>query len=676
MNRLWYTAALLLSLAACGDSQITGANPDTIATTDPNDLRHKRTPRPNENPTSTPTATATPTPLPSNQDLLIYGDSLASGFNTTTSWSVSSIGLGSVEQIYQGSSSIKFVSSASWGALALQKASLLDPSLYSAFEFQIRVASVSQQILVDIYNGATLIKQVDQGYPTKDSWQKISIPMTTLNPGSAQFNRLAILTNTASGTFYVDNVRLVASGANPTATATPTPTATATPTAPAGSTATPTPTPTATATPTRTPTVTPTPTATATPTVTPTPGGTSSIFVNAYYATWSADTMPPSAMNYQGLTHLVHFAADPTTDPAIDYIDVTGMDYRGQQSQLLTLAHAANVRVVLSVGGIWGPGANTMCAIVTNNTNTANCNGVVLPASDPLSLDKFVNKASTYAKNVGYDGIEIDWEPPWSAAAFNSIITKFRVRLNSWTTRTPRGDLVVAAMNSCCSRYDVATINQTVDQFNIMMYDMDDIESGWNPTAYPETVTIGFNAPLHQPNQSLYPNLYKYQHNYDGITTRNVWPMDIAEVDGPGMFVQAGMNPSIIAPGIPFYAKLWIGNDAPGQPRVGNRYGNHWATYQEVLNSLTKGGVVHWDDTAKVPWVGGTATTTVSTYWQTVSAGQKFYFTYENEQSIIEKINWIKTKGLGGIMIYSLVDGWLPNAAIKDPLLRALNSAR
>ncbi|MFH1263564.1 MAG: glycoside hydrolase family 18 protein [Pseudomonadota bacterium] len=409
---------------------------------------------------------------------------------------------------------------------------------------------------------------------------------------------------------------------------------------------------------------------------TPTPGPGASIFVNAYYATWSADTMPPSAMNYEGLTHLVHFCATPLTDPAKNYIDTSEMDYRGQQADLITRAHAAGVRVVLSVGGVWGSGSNTMCAVVTNNTNTVNCNGIVLPASDPQSLDKFVNEASRYAKSIGYDGIEIDWEPPVSAEAFNAIITKFRTQLDAWTDRTPRGDLVVAAMNSCCGRYDVETINRTVDQFNIMMYDMDDVESGWNATAYPETKTIGFNAPLHQPDQTLYPNLYKYQHNYDGISTRNVYPMDMAEVDGPGMFVQAGMKASIIAPGIPFYAKLWIGNDAPGQTRVGNRYGNHWATYQEVLNALTRGGVEHWDDTAKVPWVAGTATSQISTYWQTVPAGEKFYFTYENEQSIIEKINWIKTKGLGGIMIYSLVDGWLKDATVKDPLLRALNGAR
>jgi len=153
-------------------------------------------------------------------------------------------------------------------------------------------------------------------------------------------------------------------------------------------------------------------------------------FVTAYYPTWSR--MTPMEMSYRGLTHIVHFAAAPTQDPAESYFHPADLEAGTQQADLIATAHANGVRVVMSVGGIWGTGADNMDFV----------------AADAGRLTAFVTTSAAYAESKGYDGIEIDWEPPDTAEHFSSMLTQYRALLDDWTTDVPRGDLVIAAAST------------------------------------------------------------------------------------------------------------------------------------------------------------------------------------------------------------------------------------
>ncbi len=49
---------------------------------------------------------------------------------------------------------------------------------------------------------------------------------------------------------------------------------------------------------------------------------------------------------------------------------------------------------------------------------------------------------------------------------------------------------------------------------------------------------------------------------------------------------------------------------------------------------------------------------------------------YDNEQSITEKVQYAKQASLGGWVIWNLNMGYFPAAAVKNPLLTAVKAAR
>jgi GH18 family chitinase len=377
-------------------------------------------------------------------------------------------------------------------------------------------------------------------------------------------------------------------------------------------------------------------------------------WVTAYYPTWAISQIRPDEMDFRCLTHVIHFAGGPSmTDP---YFVPGDLETDGQQPLLIDAAHAHGVRVLMSVGGIWGTGADTMDFI----------------AADETRVRTFVGEALDYARGRGYDGIEIDWEPPANEPDMTRLVRLFREGpngndgLDDWTTLAPRGDLALAVANGAFEYYNIAATADLVDQFNIMMYDMDYVASGWCYDC--EQDVVGFNAPLHRPGPE-YPGLHQYSHNYDGTAT-TYDTHEYALVDGPLKWIELGMPASKIAPGIPFYTRFYIGNDAPDQPRTDfSKFGS----YAEALRALTIGGVGHWYDTSMVPWIGGVATAEQASWFYHIYPGDRFYVTYDDETSVAAKAYWTIEHGLGGLMLYELSGGWLADQpeGEQDPLLRS-----
>jgi GH18 family chitinase len=371
------------------------------------------------------------------------------------------------------------------------------------------------------------------------------------------------------------------------------------------------------------------------------PESTSNMWTTGYYPRWAAGDMPPRDIHWTGLTHVIHFGANPVQIPP--YLDVlvqaedslqlqfgNGWVWPPStidvQQQLLEHAHRNNVKVLLSVGGIWGDGAKNMDFI----------------AADDDRLQKFVSAASAYARRKGYDGIEIDWEPPSSVSAMTTMIRSFREQLDRWT---PRGILAIAAANGHQQKYDPEVCNTLVDQVNIMMYDFH-----MTPSWVTGRDITYYNAPL---GPSTNPSLRGQQHYMN---------------EGPAKWIKKGFHATKLGLGIPFYGYCYRGKSTPAEPR-----GNVWPQYIPyplVLDALKHGGTRYWDEGANVPWAAGRASQPISWY---VNAGEEFYITYEDSMSIDAKVRWAQTLGLGGIMIYELWQGWNKNARgrEKDPLLEA-----
>lgn len=121
--------------------------------------------------------------------------------------------------------------------------------------------------------------------------------------------------------------------------------------------------------------------------------------------------------------------------------------------------------------------------------------------------------------------------------------------------------------------------------------------------------------------------------------------------------------------GVPFLGFVYADRSEPGQFR--NCVSPHYVSAVDIVRALQSGGVRHWEDSAKVPWIGGIATQEIG--WM-VKAGEQFYITYDDTASLRLKVDWAKKVGLGGVMIYDLWEGWISNAPAgeKDPLLQTV----
>jgi chitinase len=368
-------------------------------------------------------------------------------------------------------------------------------------------------------------------------------------------------------------------------------------------------------------------------------------FTTAYYTASFIEFVSPDEVRFDGLTHVVHFAAAPSqTSPYLTFDD---LETGGQQAALLSDAHKVGTKVVLSVGGVYGDGSKA----------------IEYAMADPARAQTFATTALSYAKDRGYDGLEIDYEPIWNTPAATKLATMSavaKVLHDGLATWQPPGTLVLAVGGNR-DMYSAETI-ACADQLNMMLYDMTNVASGAcdQGAGCAQDVT-GFNAPLHRPGPE-YPALQKYSSSYD-------------ESDLP-KWLAAGVPAAKLGAGIPLYAWIYVGKTAPGQSSLG--VVPKLVRYDTVLDALANGGTRHWDDTSKVPWVAGTATGTFSDWNFSVAPGDSFYVTYDDPESLAAKVTWARQLGIGGVMLFDVGDGWSlapPAGKAPDLLMQSVVSA-
>ncbi|HUI66540.1 MAG TPA: glycoside hydrolase family 18 protein [Bacteroidota bacterium] len=352
-------------------------------------------------------------------------------------------------------------------------------------------------------------------------------------------------------------------------------------------------------------------------------------WITVYYPHWwYAEVNPVSAIDYTKFSHLVIFSANP--DYKAPYLDVLVNPKDSEQveygvltgrpapylQQTVTNAHRHGVKVLLSVGGIAGDGATTMSWI----------------AKDPARIDIFVRAACAYARRKSLDGIELDWEFPGTAdrAGHNRLINAFRRELDSWPVR---GTFIAAVHQAPWAMfgYDRDSLVACFDQINLMTYEMYAGDFSRMQT--------GYNSPIERPT---------------GFGDYAGYAIDQNNC-GPGAWIAKGYPASKLGLGISFTTVEFSGVQAPVQPC--RPYGAHNWGY--VKNIPAEGR--HWDSDGLVPWQ---------------ASGSKM-ISYEDTASCRYKAEFALRKGLGGVMIYELGSGYLPEApnGEKDQLLGATRDA-
>jgi len=166
-------------------------------------------------------------------------------------------------------------------------------------------------------------------------------------------------------------------------------------------------------------------------------------YVVGYLADWSGDI---NQIQYGKLTHICYAFLQANADGSLQYPNT------GRLTSLVNLAHANNVKVLISVGG-WS-NRDALGAAIRNATSRA----------------RLVTNMQNFVTTYNLDGLDMDWEYP-SSASDSTIFTSMMASLAS--NMHGRGKLLTAAVvsNGGTGNYVSSAVFSSVDFLNIMAYD-------------------------------------------------------------------------------------------------------------------------------------------------------------------------------------------------------------
>ncbi|SPQ24013.1 40830987-2b5f-4589-8087-17ce7264b463 [Thermothielavioides terrestris] len=288
-----------------------------------------------------------------------------------------------------------------------------------------------------------------------------------------------------------------------------------------------------------------------------------------------------------------HYANDSWNDP--------GNNVYGCVKQLFLLKKAnRQLKTLLSIGG-WTYSTNFPAAASTADTRAL-----------------FASSAVRLVADLGFDGIDIDWEYPADATQaqnFVQLLQAVRSALDDYAAQYAPGYhfLLTIASPAGPANYGhlpLGDIANVVDFFNLMAYDY---AGSWS------------NTSAHQAN--LYPN----------PSAPDTTPFSTSAAIND--YIAAGVPPAKIILGMPIYGRSFDGTAGLGQP------------YTSVGQGSWEAGV--WDYKA-LPRTSGAQVIYDSVAGATYSydASAQELISYDTADMVQRKVSYLRQQGLGGSMFW------------------------
>lgn len=439
-------------------------------------------------------------------------------------------------------------------------------------------------------------------------------------------------------------------------------------------------------------------------------------WATAYYDVWQMNPLgsswwaePPAQINWNGigLTHIIQFpnhnielTAPPYFGPVSgvdleDSLDTrwgTGRPNPDYRDQLISLAHAKNIKVLLCI--------NAVDAYTLDSLLDFNYNRIVDLPFDSLRADTLCAGVAAYLSRHGYDGVDINIEhgsasrrrngenfAPFPTKAHISLLIRRMRHFLSLYSAGLGGNmtLTLSPTSGDQANYDAAVCNANVDQINPQTYDN---QYAWNEAAGGNAMWFSDN--LYRPSNAQLAAVGSSTANFgNGNLVHNI------SEHGPSLWFNAGFNKTILGVGISSYGRLrfnpaitttpnfanTFAGDPPGTP--GGTNGDGYAATQPAIISglLNNGGtLMPYDTVTKSQQIVGTAILT-QTYNGTgarVVAGRGFYFTYPTPRVVQDIADWITSNGYSGMMIFDMqmdVDPANSNPDLRNPIVQAAGQA-